>query len=238
MRLKLRRIIKNTYTSTKDIHISTEDPTRNVDSSEFEVDNWALSDFVVEKLVPIVGVRPFPLSELLLMASTVCRFKPTHIFEWGTHLGKSARIFHETSAHFGINAKIYSIDLPDDVSHNEHPQEQRGIYVKGISGVSLIQGDGLNDTLKLLKKLPKKSRPLFFIDGDHSYKSVKRELTGLLKARPDGVFLLHDTFYQSEDSGYNIDSHKVIQEVIGRRKGYKVISTNTGLPGMSLVYKS
>src|SRR5207245_8967376 len=66
-----------------------QDPAVNVNCSEFEVNNWIISEFIFQKLVPIVGVTPYPINELALMVSAVCRLKPTHIFEWGTHIGKS-----------------------------------------------------------------------------------------------------------------------------------------------------
>ncbi len=187
----------------------------------------------------MVSYHPFPLAELNLMVAAITRFKPTHVFEWGTHIGKSARVFSEAAEHFNIKTHIYSIDLPDGVEHVEHPKEQRGALVLGRSGVSLIQGDGLGDSLAIIKKLPKNAKILFFIDGDHSYESVKREFGTLINKVPDAVFLLHDTFYQSEDSGYNVGPFKAINEVLKAQKGnYKIISTNTGLPGMSLVYRT
>lgn len=212
-------------------------PVVNPRSSEFEVNNWIVSEFIVKELVPVVGWLPFPLTELTLMTSAVIRLEPTHIFEWGTHIGKSARIFYEVTKTFKIPAKIYSIDLPDEEQHNEHPHEQRGMLVKGKTRVELIQGDGLKDSLRIIKKLPKSARILFFIDGDHSYESVKREFGGLIKVCPNAAFLLHDTFYQSPDSKYNTGPFKATQEILANRKGYKTISTNTGLPGMTLVYK-
>jgi hypothetical protein len=138
------------------------DPVVNPDCREFEVNNWALSTFVCESLVPIVGVHPFPLNELMLMAAAVCRLKPTHIFDWGTHIGKSARVFHETAKAFAIEIEIHSIDLPDSVGHLEHPGENRGLMVKGLSNVHLHLGDGLETALRICAQLPPESiRPLF-----------------------------------------------------------------------------
>jgi hypothetical protein len=45
----------------------------NYSSSEFEANNWELSELVMQKLVPVIGVHPFPLNELLLMAGAVAR---------------------------------------------------------------------------------------------------------------------------------------------------------------------
>ena len=215
-----------------------DNPAKNINSQEFEVNNWVVSDFVVNKLVPIVGFHPFPLNELMLMTATVCRFKPDMIFEWGTNIGKSARIFYEISKAFDINAEIHSVDLPDDVFHNEHPKNKRGMMVKDIKEVTLHQADGIECSLKLIKEKNPKGKFLFFVDGDHSYESVKRELETILKHVPNAIVLLHDTFYQSDDSKYNVGPYKAVKEVMSEtNNAYQVIATNMGLPGMSLVYK-
>ncbi len=206
--------------------------------TEFEVNNWVTSDFIVNKLVPIVGFHPFPLNELMLMTSAVCYFKPEFIFEWGTNIGKSARIFYEISKAFDIPTEIHSIDLPDDVYHNEHPQTNRGKMVRGIKNVILHQADGLKCSFDLIKQKKTKGRVLFFVDGDHSYESVKKELETILTNAPNAVVLLHDTFYQSAESNYNIGPFNAVNDVLESCKDkYKVISTNMGLPGMTLIYK-
>ena len=51
---------------------SSADPARNPDCTEFEIDNWSVSRFVLAKLVPVVGIQPFPLHELMLMWSARC----------------------------------------------------------------------------------------------------------------------------------------------------------------------
>ncbi|MBK9283696.1 MAG: class I SAM-dependent methyltransferase [Sphingobacteriaceae bacterium] len=205
---------------------------------EFEVNNWAISKFIVKKLYPISDIHPFPLNELMLMTATVCYFKPQFIFEWGTNIGKSARIFHEACKAFKIETEIHSIDLPDDVYHNEHPQSRRGVMVKGIKNVFLHQADGLEKSFALIKEKNPKGKILFFVDGDHSYESVKKELTAILNTVPDAAVLLHDTFFQSEESKYNIGPFKAIKEVVDSAAvKYNIIATNMGLPGMTLLYK-
>lgn len=234
---KIREIFK----SKKYLLRGYPDPVLNLDCTEFEVDNWVISDFILKELVPIVGIRPFPLNELVLMVAAVCRLRPTHIFEWGTHLGKSARIFYETSRKFKIGVEIHSIDLPDDVEHVEHPKNQRGVLVKNITDVKLYQGDGLSTSLEIYRSIKDKfqCRPLLFLDGDHEYESVKRELRGVIDNVPNANIIVHDTFYQSPNSGYNIGPHQAFQDVLPelRKKGYKTIGTSIGLPGMILVYK-
>jgi len=214
----------------------TPSPVLNPGASEFEVNNWLISDFIVERLIPIVGVRPFPLSELELMTAAVCRFAPTHIFEWGTHIGTSARVFYETSEFYSLGIEVHSIDLPDDVDRVEHPGHQRGRLVRDTP-VQLHQGDGLDTSLALLEQIGVSARALFFVDGDHSYESVKRELEGILASVKRPVVLLHDTFFQSGDSGYNTGPHRAIRDVLDRAgESYRTLETTTGLPGMALVF--
>lgn len=215
-----------------------QDPAMNVHCGEFEVNNWLVSEFVLNTLVPIVGVHPFPLNELVLMVAAVCRLKPDRIYEWGTHLGKSARVFYETARHFGLDVEIHSVDLPDDVIHQEHPGHQRGMLVKGLQDVHLHQGDGLSVCLDIQAQAATPKQTLIFIDGDHSYASVRRELAGIMTGIPEAHILLHDTFFQSSESGYNVGPYRAISEAITETDvRYRLLSTQTGLPGMTLLYQ-
>lgn len=214
------------------------DPVLNHSCSQFEVNNWVISDFIIRKLVPVIGIQPYPLNEQFLLTAAVCRFKPSHIFEWGTNVGKSARMFYEISLHFNILYTIYSTDLPDNIEHVEHPGTQRGILVKGLKNVNLYQGDGLSHSLAILDNIENCHKPLFFLDGDHSYESVRREIDGIINAVIDPIIIIHDTFYQSPESRYNIGPYLALTEFIKRNNNlYEMMSTNTGLPGLSLIYK-
>lgn len=220
------------------LHLNKVDPAVNEDCTEFEVNNWVISKFIVSKLAPTVGLHPYPITELNLMVAAVCRLKPSLVFEWGTNIGKSARIFHETAKYFKIDLHIHSVDLPDDIDHQEHPRSNHAKMVKRISHVTLHRGDGLDKTLEIYERSPKDTAPLIFIDGDHSYESVKRELRGVITNIPTVNILLHDTFYQSEKSGYNIGPYQAVQEVLKEFPNrFKVISTTSGLPGMTLLYQ-
>jgi hypothetical protein len=210
----------------------------NAGGTELEVNKWILSDFVLANLIHVVGAHPFPLDELMLMTSAVVRFKPEYIFEWGTHIGKSARIFYETTKAFNIPCIIHSVDLPESAEHIEHPHEKHGMLVKGIKEVKLHRGDGILKAIEIYKSLNNVSRVLFFIDGDHSYESVKRELSIVINEVKNPAILLHDTFFQSKESGYNIGPFQATQDILaGKENEYRIISTQGGLPGMTLVYK-
>ena len=69
------RVVRKLRQKIDDKH---RDPAKNTNGAAFEVDNWLLSDFIVKKLMPVVGVRPYPIAELNLMVSAICRFKPEH----------------------------------------------------------------------------------------------------------------------------------------------------------------
>jgi len=203
--------------------------------SEPEVDSWAISRLVLSRLLPVVGTHPFPLHELMLMAASVAWVRPTRIFEWGTHVGKSARIFFEVSRQFELDVQIHSIDLPDDVEHGEHPKSRRGALVRGLPGVHLHQGDGLDVALTICRR-DGNGQALFFVDGDHAYTSVRRELEGIVTNVPGAAIVLHDTFFQSAASGYNVGPACAITEAMDAHPGlYRRIDSGLGLPGMTLL---
>lgn len=233
---RYQRSIDKTITNFPKLYQS-RNPVVNDSSKELEVNINQLSSFIIKDLLPIVGVSPFPITELLLMSSAVVKLKPDYIFEWGTHLGMSARIFHEICKKYDINVIIHSIDLPDNIEHIEHPGEKRGIKVKGIKNVILHQGDGLNTSIDIANKLKGNNKLLFFFDGDHSIESVSRELNGVYNAFPNSYILIHDTFYQSSDSRYNIGPYEAVNDFLDEHPNqYKKISTDIGLPGMTLLY--
>lgn len=212
------------------------DAVPNKGASEFEVDLWTLSDFVLSKVVPAVGVRPYPLNELLLMTGAACRLKPSVVFDWGTHIGVSARVFYECARAFGLGYEIHSVDLPPDVSHVEHPGQEHGRLVRGLSGVHLHRGNGVEVALDQWSRLGKPACPLFFVDGDHAFESVRDELTQIFSAVPDAAAIAHDTFFQSPDSKYNVGPALAIAEVAKSFPSrFKLIHSGLGLPGMTLI---
>jgi hypothetical protein len=200
-----------------------------------EANKWILSEFVLHRLVPVVGTHPYPLDELLLMCSTIAYFRPDAIIEWGTHHGKSARIFYETSVYLKLGAAIHSIDLAPDVEHveNIHQASERAMFIRGLP-VTLHVGDGLTIARKVLTEtMPKLS--LFFVDGDHSFESVYNELKGIKEIAPHAVVLAHDTFLQGPASGYNCGPGEAFRKFADENH-LPIHPTILGLPGMSLTY--
>jgi cephalosporin hydroxylase len=231
--------LRSLFARSADLPVDHQNPADGRTGEEFEVDAWALSDFVVHRLVPVVGTHPFPLHELMLMSAVMCHVKPPLLFEWGTHVGKSARVFHECAAHYRLGTEIHSTDLPDDAEHVEHPRQDRGRLVRGLAAVHLHQGDGLATSLSVWRASGSPPGPLFFVDGDHAYDSVLRELVGIAEVAPDASLLVHDTFFQSADSGYNIGPYRAVAELLERFPGrYRRCDSGLGLPGMTFLWSA
>ncbi len=204
---------------------------------ELEVNKWNISDFIIYKLIKIVGTNPYPLDELMLMSSAIILCKPKYVIEWGTHVGKSARIFYETAKFYKIDTKIYTYDLPDEIEHNEHPRTNRGKLIKNKENVYSYQADALKHGIQILINNNVKDHDiLFYIDGDHEFDSVDKELKIIFEKFPKSNILLHDTFFQTTESNYNIGPFLAIKNYLNSlNKDYKIINTNLGLPGMTLI---
>jgi hypothetical protein len=229
-------IIRKFRSKTQQLAGVWPDPVPNPTASEFEVDLWTLSRFLLEKVVPVVGTRPYPLNELLLMTGAACRLKPSVVFDWGTYIGTSARVFYECNNAFKLGYEIHSIDLPPDASHAEHPGQDHGRLVHGLAGVHLHRGNGVEVALDQWQKLGRPKRPLFFVDGDHAYESVRDELNQIFSTVPDASALAHDTFFQSAESNYNVGPARAIDEIVEKFPGrFRVVKSGLGLPGMTLL---
>lgn len=217
--------------------IKYKSPTVSDLSDNFEVDNFIVQDFV-DKLASEIPLHPYPKVELSLMTGVVNWVRPSHILEWGTHFGVSAFIFHKIIHSFNLKTKLITIDIPPSVKHEEQPGNNRGKYIKGINGIEQLLGDGVTTALEFLKNKRNVNNPLFFLDGDHQYKSVRRELMLINKRYPQAYILLHDTFSQLDSSGYNSGPFRAISEFLEQHNEYKHVSTAYGLPGMSFLYPS
>jgi hypothetical protein len=107
----------------------------------------------------------------------------------------------ETRKKCDLGWEIHSIDLPDDVVHEEHRGRRRGELVKEFPEVRLHQGERVSTALRLARSIDARGELLFCLDGDHGYESVLRELTLIVEAWPTASILIHDTFYQSAEAG-------------------------------------
>lgn len=137
----------------------------------------------------------YPEGELEFMCDTVESLRPDSIYEWGTGSGASGRIFWEATDFLATNTFLFSYDLPDELSPLEaqHPRERTGQYLLP-TGAKMDRGDGVTMALMEWSRWHEKAvLPLFFIDGDHSYFAVYREVALIDRMVPNAVILLHDT---------------------------------------------
>lgn len=192
-----------------------------------------LGKFVWFRLLPVVGVMPFPPHELMLMCAAVVCLRPNLVVEWGTHIGVSARVFWEANRRYHIGCTIHSIDLPERVRHFEHPGRMRGRLVRGRD-VILHQGDGLEIACGIIRDSGD-PEPLVFIDGDHAKATVLREATTLWTLFPRAAILFHDTFIDPttpEANGPGEALHEVLNSI--DRPAF-TLEAGLGKPGMTLV---
>ena len=199
-----------------------------------------LDSFVLEKILPKTGLL-YPLAEISLMALVVDRVRPTHIFEWGTNIGSSAKIFHHITESLGMDIPIHTWDLPEDVPHGQHPKENHAKLAKGLALVHFHRDDGLRGALaqyQIEKTKDPKIRPLFFVDGDHSYASVIREITGIVSAQDEFNVLAHDTFVQKPDSkGQSRESWVGCPTALElAAQDYRWLNVGFGNPGMAYLW--
>ena len=192
-----------------------------------EVDK-SLASQVVLKLVEIVGYRPYPLDELLLMAAAFQYHQPEVVIDIGTHVGKSARIWYELSRRLHTETTIHTVDSCDP-NHPEYPGKSLGVFIRGASVKQHIE-DGYTCAYDLINKNSTASF-LVFLDSDHTYENVRRELE-LAKRMQRGCLLVHDTFYQP-GSLYNHGPYFALQHFVRDWPVKQVFHLHTGLPGMS-----
>ena len=181
-------------------------------------------------LVRVVGTHPFPLDELFAMAGAFEYHRPELVVDIGTHLGKSARVWHEVAKWLGEPCQIHTVDLFDP-NHPEFPGKLLGQFISGLP-VAQHLGDGHTVAREILLASPGK-RVLLFLDGDHAYETVLRELQLATLLRPGAsCILVHDTFYQPGAS-YNHGPYLAIEEYRKTFPFRQVVHLQLGLPGLS-----
>jgi len=151
--------------------------------------------------------------------------------EIGTHAGKSARIWWELSRMSGGRTEIHTIDLHDP-SHAEYPGRALGKMIRGLPVVQHY-GDGFAVADRLLPAFAGKPC-LLFLDGDHAFETVAKELT-LVERHPDVIgVLVHDTFHQP-GSGYNHGPYEAVAKFVQSHAVREVVHAHVGLPGMTYI---
>lgn len=157
--------------------------------------------------------------EVGFMAETAWRTDPDVIFDWGTNLGASARIFHEL--HY---CEVVTVDLPPALEPLD--RDHAGVSTGRILHPSIRQlhGDGVTMALQTFREGPY-VKPLFFLDGCHLAENVFREIWSINRVCPQGSLLIHDTRQQPGKS---------IRSWQRRYGGYKVtwLQSQAGMASM------
>lgn len=140
-----------------------------------------------------IGLPAYGDDEVVFVADVMKRHRPTHVFEWGTNVGASARLFYECARILGFPCEVHTTELPIELAHldRDHPGHRYGQWIKELP-IHTYRGDGLMESLRLNDYLLPE-RPLFFLDGSHEHMTVLGELTWVSWAAPKAVLLVHDT---------------------------------------------
>jgi hypothetical protein len=137
----------------------------------------------------------YPFLDLTTLA-TVSKFvKPLRIFEFGTYVGRSAKVLLQNAR---SNSELITVDLP----HDQHPERiDIGRDVRNgpeAARITFLSGD--SKTLDLSKWYG--TCQLVYIDGDHSYEGVKSDTENAFRlVAPEGGWLLWDDYHINEGWG-------------------------------------
>jgi hypothetical protein len=146
---------------------------------------------LVETLADIRG-KLQPADQLKLYEAA--HFARGPVLEVGRLHGKSTVALAAGLRDGGSGERLYSIELQAKYrSAAEHHLGERGL----LELVTLLDGD----SVECIAALPGDFDTVF-LDGDHSYEGVARDLDALRgRLRPGGVLLVHDLFHPANESG-------------------------------------
>lgn len=146
-----------------------------------------------QELIESLMIPGYGFDEVGFIEETLLLLKPDFIGEWGTNRGSSARIFYELTQLHEISCKIHTVELPAVLAQLDpaHSGASTGALLADIP-VTCHQGDGVTEALEQYA-LSKTVRPLFFLDGEHLYENVFREIVSVNRYDPDAWMLIHDT---------------------------------------------
>lgn len=162
--------------------------------------------------------------EIFRFLELVGKRRPRTVLEIGTAAGGTLFLLAQAAS---ADATIFSIDLPGGRFGGGYHWWRVPLYRSFASGgqrIRLLRGSSQDPRVlhRLRKKLPANGIELLFIDGDHSYEGVHRDLEtyGAL-VRPGGLVAFHDIVADSgqPESGVHRlwsqlrSSHKVLEFV-------------------------
>ena len=128
------------------------------------------------------------LERQYIAALVLRNLQTRNIFEFGTFEGYTTYYLFRACP-FG---KVYTLDLPPNEKHQEHPKEFLGHHYKSNNCNTVIQ---ILENSRTFDPVKHDIQPcdLVLVDGDHSQEGVENDANkGLQMLRPDGILILHD----------------------------------------------
>jgi protein-L-isoaspartate O-methyltransferase len=116
------------------------------------------------------------------------------VLEIGRLHGKSTAVLATGLREGGTTGPLYSVEIQD----KHRPIAEGHLRDRGLLDlVTLLQGDSAT----IIAQLPGKFDTVF-VDGDHSYEGVTRDLRALKgRIEPGGVAMFHDCFHPANATG-------------------------------------
>ena len=197
---------------------------------------------IFKRLPPIIFLgRQQKKSEILEFCKFIYKLKPRRILEIGTAKGGSLFLFSRIS---GKNSTIFSIDLPiikyvGGITLAPPPKIFFKAFKLDDQKMAIIRGDSHDSsTLKKVKRILKKNKiDILFIDGNHSYKGVKKdfEIYSPL-VRKNGIIAFHDIVEVPSESGVRVN--KFWNEIKEYYEYLEFVEDwNQGRYGIGVIYK-
>ncbi len=211
-------------------------------SIENYIDLALTYNYKIFKVAPIVYLKSLQKkSEITEFCKLILPIRSRVILEIGTHNGGTLFLLSRFSS---SDALIISIDLPRGSYGGGYPSVVIPFYkffAINNQKIVLIRKDShKQSTLQKIKKILKNRQiDILFIDGDHTYKGVKRDFqmySPLVKK--NGIIVFHDIVQVPPEIALNVDVNKFWNE-IKKDFDYKEIveNWNQGHYGIGIIEK-
>ena len=139
----------------------------------------------------LLAVKPSQIREEIIQLMTlVAELRPKVVLEIGTAMGGTLYLFSKVAT---PNATIISVDLPRGCPDWKIPLYKA--FARGNQKIHLIRGNSHDQlTLSKVKEvIDGHMVEILFIDGDHSYKGVKKDFEMYAPlVRSGGIMAYHD----------------------------------------------
>jgi len=180
-----------------------------------------------------MSIKPSQIKyEVTKLLGFIMELKPKVFMEIGTARGGTLFLFTRVA---DLEAICLSIDLPGGFLEGGYPKWNVSLYrsfARGWQKIHLIRADSPNPRTfeKLKKVLSGKKLDFLFIDGDHTYKGVKKDFEMYSPmVRREGIIAFHDivpdcrTRYGIQTSSYTGDVPKFWDEIKCKYKYFEIV---------------